>query len=73
MLACPIIVDILQKTMYGNKKESLLTALAVVGQYPGGRVIHVAAGPGPVGHPEVLDHPGLTGIMLLEDLPIEQV
>ena len=28
--------------------------------------------PGPVGHLEVPDHPGLTGIILLEDLPVQQ-
>ena len=27
---------------------------------------------GPVGHLEVPDHPGLTGIILLEDLPVQQ-
>ena len=48
------------------------SALTVVGEDPGGGIVHVAALPGPVGHPEVPDHPGLTGIILLEDLPVQQ-
>ena len=50
----------------------LFAAVAVVGEDPGGGIIHVAALPGAVGHPEIPDHPGLAGIVLLEDLPVQQ-
>ena len=50
----------------------LNSALAVVGQHTGGGVIHVAALPLPVGHPEIQDHPALPRIVFLKYLTIEQ-
>ena len=50
----------------------LFAAVAVVGQDPGGGIVHVTALPGLIGHPEVPDHPGLAGVILLEDLPVQQ-
>ena len=50
----------------------LFAAVAVVGQHPGGGIVHIAACPLLVGHPEIHDHLTLTGIVFLEYLPIEQ-
>ena len=54
------------------KGRGLFSAVAVVGQHPGGRIVHVAALPGPVGHPEVPKHPVPAGMVLPEDLPVQQ-
>ena len=51
---------------------ALHAAAAVVGENAGGGVVDVAAGPLLVGHPEVLDHFGLAGIVFLKDLPVEK-
>ena len=51
---------------------ALLTAFSVIREDAGGRVIYVTAFPGLVGHPEGGNHLGLTGIVFLEDLAIEQ-
>ena len=49
-----------------------LSAGAVVGKHTGGRVIHPAAFPIGVGHPEVGDHGCLAGIVFFKNVPVEQ-
>ena len=50
----------------------LFPAAAVVGEHPGRRVVHIAALPGPVGHPEIHHHLSLAGVVFLEDLTVQQ-
>ena len=50
----------------------LFSAGTVVGQHARGGVVYVAALPGLVGHPEGHDHVALAGIVLFEDLPVQQ-
>ena len=50
----------------------LFAAVAVVGEDAGGGVVHVAALPVPVGHPEPGDHLGLAGIIFLKQLPVQE-
>ena len=49
-----------------------MSAGAVVAQGPGGGIVHVAALPGLVGHPEIPNHGRLARVVLLEDLPVQQ-
>ena len=55
-----------------TKQSYSLTTRPIVGQDSGRRVVHVTAFPLPVGHPEIRDHFSLAGIILLEDLPVQQ-
>ena len=50
----------------------LFSALAVVREHAGGRVVDIAARPGLVGHPETDNHLGFIGIVLFEYLAVEQ-
>ena len=56
----------------GMRRAFSHSALTVVGEDPGGGIVHVAALPGPVGHPEVPKHPVPAGMVLPEDLPVQQ-
>ena len=55
-----------------TKQSSSLPTRPIVGQHSGRRIVHVTALPLPVGHPEIRHHFSLAGIILLEDLPVQQ-
>ena len=50
----------------------LLPACAVVGQHTGAGVADIAVRPCAVGHPVINDHAGLTGVVFLKKLTVEQ-
>ena len=52
-------------------RHLLKSAGTVVGEYTRGGVKHVASGPASVGHPEILNHVGLTGVVSFEQLAVE--
>ena len=49
-----------------------LAAGAVVGKHAGRRVIHPAAFPVGVGHPEIRDHIRLAGVVFFKNIPVKQ-
>src|SRR5699024_8955894 len=57
---------------FHRKRGALHPAGPVVGQHPGRRVVHIAAGPSAVGHPEGGDGAGLVVIVLFKQLPVQQ-
>ena len=50
----------------------LFPAVSVIGEHSCGGILHIAALPGLVGHPEVCNHFRLAGVVALEELPVQQ-
>ena len=70
-LFCLAFIDLFQ-LLHICHPPLLFSTVTIVCKYPCGRIVHIAACPGLVGHPEVNDHLALAGVIFFKNLTIQK-
>ena len=70
-LFCLAFIDLFQ-LLHICHPPLLFSTVTIVCKYPRGRIVHIAACPGLVGHPEVNDHLALAGVIFFKNLTIQK-